>query len=222
MKRLSQRAGGVSTGDRAIWQAASLLLDYPDEFRRANVEHARSLLAGLPPDDRVGLEALADHLDSAPLDQLQTGYVETFDQQRRCSLYLTYFLYGDTRKRGAALLRFKQAYLAAGVELDDAELPDHLGVVLEFAATADPATGRQLLLDHRASIEALNIALRDAASPWAGAVEAVRATFPPLPGNEADAVRRLIEDGPPAEDVGLAPYGAPVDLPMPTARAGAR
>ncbi len=40
-----------------------------------------------------------------------------------------------------ALLRFKQTYLAAGFELDDAELPDHLCVVLEFAATVDQDAG---------------------------------------------------------------------------------
>lgn len=211
--------------ERAIWQAASLLLDYPDESLADTLETVRALAAGLPVAERAGLDAVAEQLASATLPELQTEYVDSFDQQRRCSLYLTYFAYGDTRKRGAALLRFKQAYLACGLELDDAELPDHLGVVLEFAATADPGTGRQLLLDHRASIEALSLALREMDSPWAGAVDAVRATFPPLPGDQAEAVRRLIANGPPVEEVGLAPYGSPtgpIDVPMPAMRAPTR
>lgn len=222
MRRSTAEARGRAMTDRAIWQAASLLLDYPDESLAAKVASARTLLAGLPADDRIRLDAVAERLRRAPLAELQSQYVETFDQQRRCSLYLTYFTYGDTRKRGAALLEFKQAYLASGLDLDDAELPDHLGVVLEFAATADPVAGRRLLLRHRASIEALSIALRAVVSPWAGVLDAIRATFPPLPGDEADAVRRLIAEGPPVEEVGLAPYGRPVDLPMPTARAGAQ
>ena len=82
-----------------------------------------------------------DHLESTPLPELQADYVETFDTRRRCNLFLTYFAHGDTRKRGMALLRFKQTYLAAGFELDDAELPDHLCVVLEFAATVDQDAG---------------------------------------------------------------------------------
>ena len=49
-----------------------------------------------------------------------------------------------------ALLRFKQAYLASGFELTDTELPDHLCVVLEYAATIDRERGRGLVLDHRA------------------------------------------------------------------------
>ena len=66
-----------------------------------------------------------------------------------------------------ALLRFKQTYLGAGFELDDAELPDHLCVVLEFAATIDRDLGRDLMLDHRAGLELLRLSLRDMRSPWA-------------------------------------------------------
>jgi nitrate reductase delta subunit len=211
--------------DRAVWQAASVLLDYPDDARAAKVAMVRALLGVVPPDQRAGLDAFADHVATAPLADLQERYVASFDEQRRCSLYLTYFTYGDTRKRGTALLRFKQAYLESGVVPDDSELPDHLGVVLEFAATADPAKGRDLLLDHRASIEALSIALHDLDSPWAPVLDAVRATFPALQGDEADAVRRLIADGPPAEEVGLGGYGTGpdlIDLPMPAVRAAAR
>ena len=55
---------------------------------------------------------------------------------------------GDTRNRGQAILRFKQAYIAAGFELDDRELADHLAVVLEFAV-GDRLTGDALLSEHR-------------------------------------------------------------------------
>ena len=98
--------------------------------------------------------------------QLQRDYVETFDVTRRCCLYLTYFAHGDTRKRGLALVQFKQAYREAGVELDAAELPDHLCVVLEFGATVDAETAWRLLNDHRAGIEMLRIALAETGSPW--------------------------------------------------------
>ncbi len=50
--------------------------------------------------------------------------METFDLRRRCALYLTYYRYGDTRKRGMAMLAFKAAYRAAGLEPTDSELPD--------------------------------------------------------------------------------------------------
>ena len=97
----------------------------------------RSASRTLPAAIGDSLRSFLDHLESTPLPQLQADYVETFDTRRRCNLFLTYFAHGDTRKRGMALLRFKQTYLASGFELDDAELPDHLCVVLEYAATVD-------------------------------------------------------------------------------------
>ena len=112
---------------------------------------------------------------------------------------------------------------------DESELPDHLCVVLEYAATIDQASGRQLMLDHRAGLELLRLSLRDLGSHWFSVVNAVCATLPPLRGDERDAVRRLAAEGPPEEEVGLAPFATPefspnaapstsesVSLPMPS------
>jgi nitrate reductase delta subunit len=192
-----------------VWQAVSLLLDYPDEELLARLDLISSAVDTLPEATGAPLRAFVNHLESTPLPELQAEYVETFDTRRRCNLFLTYFAHGDTRKRGMALLRFKQTYLGAGVELDDAELPDHLCVVLEFAATVDQALGRQLMLDHRAGLELLHLSLRDMSSPWANLLDAVTATLPPLRGDERDAVRRLAVEGPPEEEVGLAPFANP-------------
>jgi nitrate reductase molybdenum cofactor assembly chaperone NarJ/NarW len=192
-----------------VWQSASLLLDYPDEATLARAGLLRDASHLLPAALGDSIRAFLDQLGSTPLPELQTAYVETFDTRRRCNLFLTYFADGDTRKRGMALLRFKQTYLRAGFELDDAELPDHLCVVLEFAATVDQALGRDLMLDHRAGLELLRLSLLDLCSPWASLVDAVTATLPPLRGDERDAVRRLAAEGPPEEEVGLAPFAAP-------------
>jgi nitrate reductase delta subunit len=152
------------------------------------------------------LTSLLDHLASQPLQAAQRDYVETFDHTRKCALYLTYFSYGDTRRRGVALVQFKQAYKRAGVELSDAELPDHLAVVLEFGATADREAAWKLLGDHRAGIEMLLLALQGRQSPWAAAIEALKATLPELDGDGLAAVQRLVEAGPPQEEVGLQAY----------------
>ena len=53
-------------------------------------------------------------------------------------MYLTYWTAGDTRNRGREMLVFANAYRDAGVEPPRDEAPDHLPVVLEFAATVDP------------------------------------------------------------------------------------
>jgi len=175
----------------------------------ARVQLLRTASHTLPAAIGDSLRSFLDHLESTPLPDLQADYVDTFDTRRRCNLFLTYFAHGDTRKRGMALLRFKQAYLQAGFVLDDAELPDHLCVVLEFAATVDQGLGRDLMLDHRAGLELLGLSLRELRSPWVHLIDAVTATLPPLRGDERDAVRRLAAEGPPEEEVGLAPFASP-------------
>ena len=191
------------------WQSVSLLLDYPGEQMLEQLDLIGSASERLPAEVGDPIRAFVAHVARTPVAEMQEAYVEAFDNRRRCNLFLTYFAHGDTRKRGMALLRFKQTYLRAGFELDDGELPDHLCVVLEFAATVDHDLGRQLMLDHRAGLELLRMSLRDLSAPWAGLLDAVCATLPPLRGDERDAVRRLAAEGPPEEEVGLAPFANP-------------
>jgi nitrate reductase delta subunit len=200
------------------WQAASLLIGYPDEQLLGHEALLHSALDILPEPAAVPLRRFLDHLAATPLRQLQESYVDTFDHRRRCCLNLTYYAYGDTRKRGMALLRFKQAYRGAGLELGADELPDHLAVVLEFAATGDAERGRRLLVEYRAGLEVLRLALADAGSPYVEVVRAVCATLPPLAGNDRDAVARLVAEGPPAEEVGLQPFAPPEYMPSTGAR----
>jgi nitrate reductase molybdenum cofactor assembly chaperone NarJ/NarW len=205
-----------------VWQSASLLLDYPEEALLDMLGTIRSATAGLPPDVGASLTEIVAHLERTPLPLLQADYVETFDTRRRCNLFLTYFAHGDTRKRGLALLRFKQTYLRSGYLLDESELPDHLCVVLEYAGTVDQRLGRGLMLDHRAGLELLRLSLHESHSAYAAVLDAVTATLPPLRGDERDAVRRLAAEGPPEEEVGLAPFATPEFSPGAAAGASGR
>ena len=197
----------------AAWQAQSLLLGYPDEQLLGRLDLLTRVSDTLGEAVGAPLRRFLRHLRTTPPGQLTADYVATFDHRKRCCLFLTYYAHGDTRKRGMALLRFKQTYLRAGFRLDDRELPDHLCVVLEFAATVDHNLGRDLMLDHRAGLELLRLSLRDMGSPWASLLDAVVATLPPLRGDERDAVRRLAVEGPPEEEVGLAPFASPTFSP---------
>ena len=208
------RAQARPEAARPVWAVLSVLLDYPTAELVSSVD----VLEALAPDN-AHLAPLFAHLRDTDLGALQQEYVATFDHTRKCALYLTYFAYGDTRRRGMALVQFKETYRAAGVEWDDetGELPDHLCAVLQFGATVDAEGAWRLLDDHRAAVEMLRLALcgwrnddGTTGSPWAGALLALCDTLPALKGDEADAVRRLVEQGPPAEEVGLEGYGAPL------------
>ncbi|WP_243723477.1 nitrate reductase molybdenum cofactor assembly chaperone, partial [Actinomadura sp. 7K507] len=112
--RSPKKAGPGDAELAAAWQVASLLLGYPDGGLLERRPLLRRAVAGLPASAATPLGRFLDHLDATPLRQLEADYVATFDHRKRCCLYLSYYAYGDTRKRGMALLRFKQAYEAAG------------------------------------------------------------------------------------------------------------
>ncbi|WP_449060350.1 nitrate reductase molybdenum cofactor assembly chaperone [Planomonospora algeriensis] len=192
---------------RTAHMVASVLLGYPDE----RLYEARGVLAeaveGLPAGEvRSRLAGFLAHAEAAGRVELAAHYVATFDLKRRCCPYLTYYAYGDTRKRGAALLRFKHAFRSAGFELADGELPDHLAVVCELSARGAVREARRLLQENRAGVELLRTALEAERSPYAEVVAAVLATLGPASPREKEAALRLASQGPPAEEVGLEPY----------------
>lgn len=189
-------------------RAAALLLDYPDDALLGQLPLLDAIAGRLGEPSATRLRRAVGRFGSTALESLQTEYVATFDLQRRHCLYLTYYAYGDTRKRGMALLRFTHAYRSAGVELAEHELPDHLAVVCEFAAT-HPEPGLRLLREHRVSIDLLAQALTALDSPWLDVVELVRDELPSASARDIERAIALARGGPPAEDVGLEPFAPP-------------
>jgi nitrate reductase delta subunit len=193
-----------------LYETAALLLIYPDtELLAARSELAAAVSAIGDPAAEADLHAFLDWFLAVDALEVQAHYVGTFDLRRRSGLYLTYYLHGDTRKRGIALLTLKQRYRAHGLHLAAGELPDLLPVVLEFAALAGPGDGEAPLRQHRRGLELLRIALEDVQSPYRHVLRAIVGALPPLTTADEDAIRALAVDGPPVEAVGLDPYGAP-------------
>ncbi|MFG1947098.1 nitrate reductase molybdenum cofactor assembly chaperone [Nonomuraea sp. NPDC048826] len=193
--------------DRAVHLAASVLLSYPDDRLAEALPLLDRTVEALPGGEPARrLRAFLDHAVATTPQDLAEHYVATFDLKRRCCLYLTYYTYGDTRKRGMALLRFKHAFREAGFEPAEGELPDHLAVVCELSARGGTAQAERLLREHRAGLDLLQKALESERSPYAHVVAAVLATLPAATARERAAAARLAAEGPPAEEVGLAPY----------------
>lgn len=187
--------------------AASWLLWYPDETLVARLPEIDRAVATLPSGPREPLAQFLAHLDGTPLVDVQRHYVSIFDMKRKACPYLSYWTDGDTRNRGVAILRFKQAYLESGFDLGDEELADHLAVVLEFAAVGDPSTGEALLAEHAAPIGLLREALADLDSVYVHVLDAVLATMGEITPEVAARMVELAGSGPPVEQVGLEPFG---------------
>lgn len=212
----------TAADDRAVArQAAAMLLCYPDEAYYGRLGLVRRAAAELPGPCGPPLSRFCEHAAATPALELGEHYVRTFDMKRRRALHMTYYTDGDTRRRGHALARVKEVYRGCGWLVDGAELPDHLAVVLEFAARGDRDWGERLLTTFGPGIELLRTALHECATPYADVLDAVVATLPG-PGEETRRrALRLAETGPPSEDVGLEPYGA-VPLGMPSRAGGSR
>jgi len=193
----------------------SVLLQYPSAAARAAV-------AGLDPAELAPLrgrqaERIASFLAwyrGRSLDELRAAYVETFDFARQRSLHLTYHLHGDSRQRGLALSRLKEAYAAAGLEGEAAELPDFLPLMLEFCALAPEPAGRELLDRHRPAIELVRDSLHREDSPFGALLDAVVDGLPGLTERQLARIKRLAAEGPPSERVGLEPFAPPEVMPV--------
>lgn len=187
---------------------ASILLQYPTAALFDGLPTLERFAATTGPKSaRDSFQQFLDWLGATPATEVAQHYVQTFDLRRRCALYLTYYRYGDTRKRGMAMVVFKAAYRDAGFIVAEDELPDFLPIVLDFATLCPK--GERLLASHRTDLELLRRALVKVESPYAEVVSAVTATLPKLGKHELGRIRAAWQSGPPAEEVGLEPFAPP-------------
>lgn len=189
------------------FKIASVLLQYPTRALFDGLDELDRAAARTPRSAREPLARFLAWLRTADPGAVAEHYVATFDLRRRCALYLTYYRYGDTRKRGMSMLAFKNTYRTAGYVPSEDELPDYLPMVLDFAALSPK--GEAMLHAHRADLELLRRALGEVRTPYADVVEAVCAQLPRLGRRELALVRKAWDDGPPGEDVGLEPFAPP-------------
>lgn len=216
-------AAAIAPEERArLFELAALLLTYPDaELLGARAQLAAAAQQLRTPEVADAVTAFLEWFGATPDGAVAQHYVQTFDLRRKSGLYLTYYLHGDTRKRGLALLTLKQRYRAAGFSVSDRVLPDFLPVLLEFAAVAGPGAGEAPLRQHRTGLALLAAALDETASPYAAVVHAVCAVLPEMTEADRAAVAALASDGPLDELVGLDPYGPTLDDPSAASHPGA-
>lgn len=185
-----------------VYQSANLLLCYPTQELIERLDMLREVLTGTGMAHHF--ESWLSRLETIPLSELQSDYVQEFDLSRRHSLHLSYWSAGDTRRRGMELLGYKDTFKASGVDLTgNGELPDYLPAILEFAACIDEDAGYNLLQRHRAEIEMLRITLSDDDLPQAGVLTAVCTTLPGASPVTRDDARAMLQSSENPEAVGL-------------------
>ncbi len=174
-------------------RALARLIAYPDAQLRSELDALLQVLDdedAVPAPRRAELRTLAVNLQRQDPLEVEARYVETFDRGRATSLHLFEHVHGDSRDRGPAMIDLVQTYEKAGLYLGPDELPDHLGVVLEFASTQPPALAKAFLGEMAHILNAIFSALLKRESPYAAVVAAVLE----LAGQKAQAVAIPVEE----------------------------
>lgn len=127
---------------RLVLKIAAGLLDYPGQSVFWERLRSRAALAArLDSPLAHVMESLHD-MESMGLERL---YVETFDFNPGCALYLTAQEMGDSRDRGRALIELAGLYSLAGYDVPEGQLPDYVPMLLELVAVSSEGVGSQLI-----------------------------------------------------------------------------
>lgn len=126
------------------------------------------------------------------LDEIQESYAATFDFQKDCALYMTYFKFEDAKERGQMLAKLKLLYEMSGLEMPESELPDFLPLMCEFLYAAEwlkdpgaPENFKMLMAILEDGTYHLLKALERISSPYYHLVKGLRETFKACAEQEA-------------------------------------
>ena len=153
-----------------IYKIMAHLLDYPTDELLENLQDITKVLKDDPEitaQERDELTQLISWMQLHTLIGIQGDYVRTFDMTPEHDLHLTHHLFGDDSGRGPALIDLSEHYKAAGLELDENEIPDFLPLILEYVSMLDDMQARVFLGDAAKVITVLAENLEKAKSPYA-------------------------------------------------------
>jgi nitrate reductase molybdenum cofactor assembly chaperone NarJ/NarW len=135
---------------KAILLILARFLDYPDEKFFEEYPDVLSIVNEHLSSKEIRNKVMSriKPLMDMPKKELQELYVETFDQREKTNLYLTAHEMGDSKKRGAALIKLQMLIAECGYEYVGKELVDYIPMLLELLAVA-PEHEKFLLLSRR-------------------------------------------------------------------------
>ena len=130
---------------------ASRLLSYPTgEDNQAVIDVVNGMEC--PPETKKNVMNAVDTIYLIPLKELQEIYVNTFDLKAKVGLYLSAHEFGDSPKRGAALIKLQKIINEAGYNRVDGELADYIPMLYEFVAIVADDTNKERLINRLACV----------------------------------------------------------------------
>lgn len=155
------------TQHRAIYGHFATLLSYPEQEHWTLAPALAGRLARMSMPAATDLHRYVEYLDSTSLPQAREHYTRAFDLSPLAVPYLSVYLFGaENPQRGQFMAGFSGAYAEAGHNCGG-ELPDHLAVVLAYAAVAPEETWDEVQrLCLPSPLKLMRQALGEAKSPY--------------------------------------------------------
>ncbi|EUJ22459.1 nitrate reductase molybdenum cofactor assembly chaperone [Listeria grandensis FSL F6-0971] len=164
---------------RAVFGAISAVLSYPE--KRFINDRFLLLETFQNPKTLELITAFWEEISALTFGEITETYVDTFDFNKKTTLYMTFYKFEDARERGQMLAKLKVLYEMFGLLPDDAELTDYLPLMLEFIDAGDwyldarSGDSMELLIGviEDGSYHLLR-ALEEAGNPYRFVIEAMR------------------------------------------------
>ncbi|MBC1474150.1 nitrate reductase molybdenum cofactor assembly chaperone [Listeria grandensis] len=164
---------------RAVFGAISAVLSYPE--KRFINDRFLLLETFQNPKTLELITAFWEEISALTFGEITETYVDTFDFNKKTTLYMTFYKFEDARERGQMLAKLKVLYEMFGLLPDDAELTDYLPLMLEFIDAGDwyldarSGDSMELLIGviEDGSYHLLQ-ALEEAGNPYRFVIEAMR------------------------------------------------
>ncbi|MBY7142035.1 nitrate reductase molybdenum cofactor assembly chaperone [Virgibacillus sp. NKC19-3] len=167
--------------ERAVLVIASRLLGYPAE----NLSQERLDIQECVEENvetrelKQDLIAAYDSLFRLPSQEIRELYVSTFDLKSKLGLYLSAHEFGDSAKRGAALIKLQKIVNQAGFEREGDELADYMPMLFEFLAVAPESKEHERLYRRLGTAIGRMLNNIDAENPYKGILQVLmRHVFP--------------------------------------------
>lgn len=180
----------MTNDSKVILVTMSRLLTYPDSNfldERSSIEEFISEYLSSAKIRNEVLKSI-NPLYEMMLKDLQELYVETFDYKEKANLYLTAHELGDSRKRGAALIKLQKLICESGYDYEGKDLADYIPMLLELLAMA-PETENFTRLSRRLAY-AINRILNNlsGSNPYHKAIGLLMTFVFEVPGSEEIAL----------------------------------
>lgn len=118
-----------------VFKKLAILIDYP-HCSISDIREAGNYIFNLI--DAPGhflvpyMESFLEEINTFSSGALQEHYTKTFDFSENTTLYLTYYILKESKKRGELLIEISETYRKEGFNPSLRQLPDYLPDVLGF------------------------------------------------------------------------------------------